>query len=106
MSNSLAGTFAVATGGGSGIGRGIARRFIAAGASFIIGGQHKGELDEATRELDGNTTAVRVDILKLTNLDALYERVRKRFGRIHVLVADAGEESLACSVRLPRRSWI
>ncbi|MGA0534162.1 SDR family NAD(P)-dependent oxidoreductase [Hansschlegelia sp. KR7-227] len=95
MSNSLAGKIAVVTGGSTGIGLGIAKRFVAEGASVVITGRRQAELDAAVAEIGPKASAVRADVSVLTDLDALYEEVGKRHGRIDVLVANAGGGSLA-----------
>jgi NAD(P)-dependent dehydrogenase (short-subunit alcohol dehydrogenase family) len=95
MSNSLAGKIAVVTGGSTGIGLGVAKRFVAEGASVVITGRRQAELDAAVAEIGPKASAVRADVSVLTDLDALYEEVGRRHGRIDVLVANAGGGSLA-----------
>jgi NAD(P)-dependent dehydrogenase (short-subunit alcohol dehydrogenase family) len=95
MSNSLEGKIAVVTGGSTGIGLGIAKRFVAEGASVVITGRRQAELDAAVAEIGPKASAVRADVSVLAELDALYEEVGKRHGRIDVLVANAGGGSLA-----------
>lgn len=94
MSHALEGKIAVVTGGSTGIGFGIAKRFLAEGASVVITGRRQAELDAAVAELGSKASAVRADVSVLADLDALYEEVGKRHGRIDVLVANAGGGSL------------
>lgn len=81
---------AVVTGGTSGIGLAIARRFIAEGALVFITGRRQAPLDAAAAELGPQAVAVRCDVGNLADLDALYEVITQRSGRIDVLVANAG----------------
>jgi NAD(P)-dependent dehydrogenase (short-subunit alcohol dehydrogenase family) len=90
VSDALAGKVAVVTGGSSGIGSAIARRFIAEGARVFITGRRQAQLDAATAELGPKVTAVRCDVGDLADLDALYTVVEEQAGRIDVLVANAG----------------
>ena len=90
MPDALAGKVAVVTGGSSGIGLAIARRFTAEGARVFITGRRQAQLDAATAELGPDVTAVRCDVGDLTDLDALYAVVEEQAGRIDVLVANAG----------------
>jgi NAD(P)-dependent dehydrogenase (short-subunit alcohol dehydrogenase family) len=94
MSNSLEGKIAVVTGGSTGIGLGIAKRFVSEGAQVVITGRRQAELDAAVAEIGSEASAVRADVSVLADLDALYEEVGKRHGRIDVLVANAGGGSL------------
>lgn len=90
MSDVLAGKVAVVTGGNSGIGLAIARRFVAEGARVFVTGRRQAQLDAAVAELGPQATAVRCDVGNLADLDALYAVVREQAGRIDVLAANAG----------------
>jgi NAD(P)-dependent dehydrogenase (short-subunit alcohol dehydrogenase family) len=95
MSNTLSSKVAVVTGGTSGIGLAIARRFAAEGATVFITGRRQEAIDAATAEIDGDVTGVRADAASAADLEALYAAVRERAGRIDVLVANAGGGSFA-----------
>nr|WP_299037787.1 SDR family oxidoreductase [uncultured Pseudokineococcus sp.] len=81
---------AVVTGGTSGIGLAIARRFVAEGAQVFVTGRRQAQIDAAVAELGPRAVGVRCDVGKLADLDALYEVVARQSGRIDVLVANAG----------------
>ncbi|GGC85740.1 SDR family NAD(P)-dependent oxidoreductase [Chelatococcus reniformis] len=95
MSNSLDGKIAVITGGSTGIGLGIAKRFVSEGASVVVTGRRQAELDAAVAEIGAKASAFRADVASLSDLDALYAHVGRTHGRIDVLVANAGGGSLA-----------
>ncbi|RYE87332.1 MAG: glucose 1-dehydrogenase [Myxococcales bacterium] len=86
----LNGKIALVTGGSSGIGLAIARRFIQEGAHVIITGRSPDALDRARTELGARATAVRGDATREDDLDALYAAVRSAHGRLDILVANAG----------------
>ncbi|MFC6094319.1 SDR family NAD(P)-dependent oxidoreductase [Saccharothrix lopnurensis] len=90
MSGLLDDKVAVVTGGTSGIGLAIARRFVAEGAQVFVTGRRQARIDAAAAELGPRAVAVRCDVGNLAELDALYEVVAQRSGRIDVLVANAG----------------
>jgi NAD(P)-dependent dehydrogenase (short-subunit alcohol dehydrogenase family) len=90
VSDVLAGKVAVVTGGGSGIGLAIARRFVAEGARVFITGRRQAQLEAAAADIGRGVTAVRCDVGNLADLDALYAAVGEQAGRIDVLVANAG----------------
>jgi NAD(P)-dependent dehydrogenase (short-subunit alcohol dehydrogenase family) len=86
----LNGKVAVITGGNSGIGLATAKLFRAEGAKVAIAGRDQKTLDAAVKEIGGDTLGVRADVAKLADIDALYQAVGKKFGKIDVLFANAG----------------
>lgn len=94
MSRKLEGKVAVVTGATTGIGLAIAARFAAEGAHTVLTGRRQAELDKARNAVGPNTLAVRADSANLADLDQLYSEVKSRYGRIDVLVANAGGGSM------------
>lgn len=90
MDLKLDGKVAVVTGGSSGIGFAIARRLASEGAIVVITGRRKDALDQALTSLGSTASAISADVSRSSSLDALYAEVRERYGRIDVLVANAG----------------
>ena len=95
MRQSLDRKVAVVTGGSTGIGFGIAKRFASEGASVVITGRRSAELDAAVQEIGAGAFAFRADVSILSDLDALFDLVKARHGRIDILVANAGGGELA-----------
>lgn len=89
-SGQLAGKVAVITGATAGIGRAIAKRFVAEGAYAFITGRRQSALDSAVSEIGENVTGVRGDASVLADLDRLYAAVSAHGRGIDVLVANAG----------------
>lgn len=90
MGRVLAGKIAVVTGGSTGIGLGIAKRFVAEGAYVFITGRRLQQLDEAVLDVGSNVEGVQADVSDLNDLDRLFDIVRVKKGKIDVLVANAG----------------
>lgn len=90
MTEVLKDKVAVITGGTTGIGRAIAKRFAAEGAYVFITGRRQAELDAAVAGIGENVQGVRADSSSLPDLDALYGSVNAQKGKIDVLVANAG----------------
>jgi NAD(P)-dependent dehydrogenase (short-subunit alcohol dehydrogenase family) len=86
----LEGKIGVITGGSSGIGLAIAKRFVAEGAEIFITGRRQEELDRAVETIGAGVTAVQGDVSRMDDLDRLFETVRERSGRIDILLANAG----------------
>ncbi len=86
----LEGKTAVITGGASGIGLAMAKRFVAEGAFVYVFGRRQDALDAALADLGPQARAVRGDITDLAHLDKLFETVKAEKGGLDVLVANAG----------------
>lgn len=86
----LAGKTAVVTGGNSGIGLAIARRFRDQGADVVIFGRNAETLAAAEKALGEGTLAVQGDAARAADLVRLCIAASERFGGIDVLVANAG----------------
>lgn len=86
----LTGKVALITGGNSGIGLGIARRFASEGARVFITGRRQEVLDECVKSIDGDVQAVQGDLTDTADLQRLFDTVRDRAGRIDVLVTSSG----------------
>ncbi len=81
------------TGGGSGIGKETAARFLAEGAKVAINGRDQAKLEAAAREIDptGEKVAIHAgDIADPATGAALVDLAVSRFGRLDVLVNNAG----------------
>jgi len=84
----LAGRVAIVTGGGRGVGRGITERLLAAGADVVICGRNA---PDALPEAAGRVAAfVEADVRELEHIERVCGYARERFGRIDVLVNNAG----------------
>jgi NAD(P)-dependent dehydrogenase (short-subunit alcohol dehydrogenase family) len=81
------------TGGGGGIGKAAARRFLEEGASVVLSGTRADKLEAAQRELDPTgerTLTVAGQITGRDEAHALVERAVERFGGLDVLVNSTG----------------
>ena len=93
--SALQGKVAVITGGSSGIGLAIAKRFVSEGAYVFITSRRQTELDKAVAEIGSNVTAVQGDVSKLEDLDRLYNMIAGQNRKIDVVVANAGFVEIA-----------
>src|SRR5690349_16769086 len=86
---SLAGKTAVVTGGSRGIGYGIAKAFIDAGARVVISARNEVQLNEAAARLGANCLAMRCDNGNPADIAALIEYA-SRISPVDILVNNAG----------------
>jgi NAD(P)-dependent dehydrogenase (short-subunit alcohol dehydrogenase family) len=77
------------TGGNSGIGLATAQKFNAAGAHVALLGRNKGKLDQSQKKLQ-SAFVFSGDVCKTADLDAFYLAVQEKWGKIDILVANAG----------------
>lgn len=89
----LEGKVALITGGGTGIGRAIALAFAREGAKLAVAGRRKEKLNETIRDLEkqgGQGLAIVCDVAKSEDGARAVRETVKNFGRLNVLVNNAG----------------
>lgn len=88
----LVGRRILITGGTTGLGRAIALRLSAEGASVMIFGREKGALDDAMRDISGNgfpTIGMTADVTRKADIDEVFRKVDEAWGGLDVLVNNA-----------------
>jgi NAD(P)-dependent dehydrogenase (short-subunit alcohol dehydrogenase family) len=99
---------AVITGGGAGIGRAIALAYASVGADVVIGDivpERCEEVAARVREAGRRALAVPTDVTDTAQVRALIDSAAGRFGRIDVLVNNAGGVSPRPFIDQSERSW-
>jgi NAD(P)-dependent dehydrogenase (short-subunit alcohol dehydrogenase family) len=86
----LEGKSALITGGGSGIGLAIARRFAQEGARVVITGRRQEQLDAAVALIGANARAVQGDVTNPADLARLFDTIARDGGALDILVASSG----------------
>jgi NAD(P)-dependent dehydrogenase (short-subunit alcohol dehydrogenase family) len=87
------GKVAIITGGGTGIGKGIANAFVDEGCSVVIAARNAERLDEAAAELssDGGTVvAIPTDVTNEEQMISLFAKTMDQFGKLDVLGNNSG----------------
>jgi glucose 1-dehydrogenase len=104
----LEGKSAIVTGAGSGLGEGIARRFLEEGMNVVVNYHSDRTKDAATalaNEFQGRAVAIRADVSKEEGAESLYQAALNNFGSLDVWVNNAGIESRYETHELPLEEW-
>jgi 3-oxoacyl-[acyl-carrier protein] reductase len=91
----LSGQVAVVTGAGRGIGAAIAHKLAAMGATVVLCGRTLKLLETTASALAGKAEAIACDVTDLKSVQALAASVAQKFGRIDILINNAGVGSFA-----------
>ena len=86
----LQGKVAVVTGGGSGFGAGIVRKFVAEGARVVVADLNLDAAREVARAVGDAATAVRADVASAADTKAMLDAAQSHFGGFDILVNNAG----------------
>ncbi|MGN0194765.1 MAG: SDR family NAD(P)-dependent oxidoreductase [Pseudoramibacter sp.] len=89
----LTGRVAVVTGGGSGIGKGCAKRLAEAGAKVVVVGRRLNKLEDVQAEIEkagGTCACFSADLTDEANCQKMVEFTLKTYGRLDILVNSAG----------------
>jgi NAD(P)-dependent dehydrogenase (short-subunit alcohol dehydrogenase family) len=105
----LGGQVAIITGGGRGIGAAIARSLARLGATAVLCGRSRATLDSAAKailEAGGKAEAIPCDVTRLESVEAMAKRIEDSFGRVDVLVNNAGIAGVGGPLHeLPPEAW-
>lgn len=89
----LDGRAAIVTGSGRGLGKAMAKALAQAGARVVVSARTQAQIDETVDEIraaGGTAIAERTDVTQSREVDALVDRCVAEFGRLDIMVANAG----------------
>lgn len=104
----LSGKVALITGGGTGIGRAIALAFAREGASVAVSGRRLEKLREAISEVQkagGAGLAMECDVTRTAEVERAVKGTVERFGRVNVLVNNAGTLHVSTVEGISEEEW-
>ncbi len=105
---SLADRVVIVTGAGRGLGRAIAAGVAEAGAHVVALSRTQAEIEataRAVRKLGRKALAIEADVTRLSDIDRAVERTLGEFGRIDVLVNNAGKNITQLAVDVTEEAW-
>jgi 2-hydroxycyclohexanecarboxyl-CoA dehydrogenase len=94
---------AIVTGAGQGIGRGIAEKLAAEGATVVVTDLNEATAKETAETIDG--VGIHADVTSRESVEAMVAQVHRQFGRIDVLVNNAGWDKASPFVDSDPADW-
>ncbi len=88
--NRLAGKTAIITGAASGFGEGMARRFAEEGANVVVADLNLKGAEKVAADIGGKSIAVHADVTRKDEVDSMVQAALHQFGRIDIMVNNAG----------------
>ena len=104
----LSGRVAVVTGGGTGLGKGMAAGLAGAGALVILAGRRSDVVQQAAGEIraaGGKAEGMALDVTRIKELPAFFETVAKQHGRLDILVNNAGTNRRVPALEYSEADW-
>jgi 2-hydroxycyclohexanecarboxyl-CoA dehydrogenase len=98
----------IVTGGGRGIGEAICKRLASEGANVVVAdllADHAQATADAIRQDGGNAMAIKVDVTILADVEKMAEQTKRTFGRIDVLVNNAGWDKVEPFLDSTEETW-
>ena len=108
MSGRLAGQTAIVTGSSSGIGEHIAKRFAEEGANVVTNSRAQERAEEtaaAIRDAGGEAVGVGADVSEKAEAEHLVEQALAEYGRVDVMVNNAGIGRIAPALEMTEAEW-
>ncbi len=104
----LEGKIALVTGGGSGIGRGLALALAAEGARVAVCGRRQAPLEETVRLVEaagGTALSVLADVSREADVERFFQSVLDAWGRVDIVINNAGIGGYTTTYALDAGTW-
>jgi NAD(P)-dependent dehydrogenase (short-subunit alcohol dehydrogenase family) len=105
----LEGRVAVITGGGTGMGKAMAERFVRLGARVVIASRNKENLEKVAAEISeqtgGEVLPVGTDVSDPEQVNDMFSHTKEAFGGVDILVNNAAGNFLARAIDLSPNAW-
>ena len=101
----FSGKIVIVTGSGRGIGRTIAEKFAAAGATVVVSDVDEAIVNEVAAALPNSAIGVKADVTNAGEVENLIKQAMERFGRVDVVVNNAGITRDTLLIRMAEKDW-
>lgn len=101
----FSGKTAVITGSARGIGRTIAEAFAAGGANVVICDLDEAAVASVAAEIGDKALGVRANVTVAADIEALFEKTLEKFGRVDIVVNNAGVTRDTLMIRMDEKDW-
>src|SRR6476660_8694586 len=101
----LQGKIAIVTGAGQGIGRGIAEKLAEEGATVVVTDVNETTAKETADAVGNGAVGIRADVTSRESVEVMVAQVQRQFGRIDVLVNNAGWDTASPFVDSDPADW-
>jgi 3-oxoacyl-[acyl-carrier protein] reductase len=108
MERFLKNQIAMVTGGGRGVGKAIAVKLAQFGACVVITDPNFNEAQKTARSITRigqRAKAYRMDVSKKNEVDVVFKRLRKEFGRLDILINNTGISSVTPFEKISEKEW-
>lgn len=95
----------IVTGAGRGIGRGIVEKLAAEGAKVVVSDVDEESARETAEAIGGGAVGLRADVTSKESVEAMMAEVADRFGRVDVLVNNAGWDKVEPFLKSNESDW-
>lgn len=103
--SALANRIIIVTGAASGIGRGIATRLAADGATVVVADLNEETAQSTAADLGNDSIGIGVDVTDRAKVDAMTDAVVQKYGRIDTLVNNAGWDKVEPFIESTPETW-
>lgn len=95
----------IVTGSARGIGRVIAERFASLGAQLVISDVDLQQAESVAGEIGGGAIGLKADVTKQEDIDNLFDKAKKEFGQVDIVVNNAGITKDTLLIRMTEKDW-